>query len=85
MEYDQRGEVLGRSIVDFVKDADPLHVDVDDGMVEWMEARDSINESFINLVEYALEHKALYIETSLRELNRELLDVVSNAINGEDS
>jgi hypothetical protein len=101
MEYDQRGEVLGKPVVEAVNDrqwseawgkgvveavkyADDQTVPVDDDVVTWMEVRDSINESFINLTGHAAEYRALYIETKLRHLNRELLEIISSAIDEEE-
>lgn len=45
-------------------------------VVEWMESRDSINESFINLIAHAKEINAQTVVSRLMELNRELLDLI---------
>ena len=47
-----------------------------DDVVEWIEKRDSINESFINLRNHASSVGAFYVESRLLELNRELLNCI---------
>lgn len=56
----------------------------DTDVVEWMEGRDSINESFINLLARARDLGAFHIESKLMEMNRELLAVLSAKIDDED-
>ena len=58
--------------------------DPDTDVVEWMDGRDSINESFINLLARARDLGAFHIESRLLELNRELLAVLSAKIDDED-
>jgi hypothetical protein len=77
---DQEIPLTGRALFDPEKGVVMLQEDDqrcgEMDVVEWMEARDSINKSFINLMSHAKSVKAFNIHSRLLELNREMLNII---------